>query len=206
MIYFLYFKFQSENGAVKFVDYMQTRSRITFETRRRICTQNAKASKVIVWSEPPIPNFSLFFFSISRKFQQNFCTIYFHAIFCACNFREITKTIYFSYFLQAPIEKRPKYFINKWTAEYAKLFFFIKKDHLQEQVYLLGHIVMLSPQWVTKRTSRALTLMDSVSLEAITVKFVLVLTQIVNKFSSRVSCFNRLDKWKNWNVSWRPEV
>ena len=73
MIYFLYFKFQSEKGAVKFVDYMQTRSRITFETRRRICTQNAKASKVIVWSEPPIPNFSLFFFfSISRKFQQNF--------------------------------------------------------------------------------------------------------------------------------------
>lgn len=127
MIYFLYFKFQSENGAVKFVDYMQTRSRITFETRRRICTQNAKASKVIVWSEPPIPNFSLFFFSISRKFQQNFCTIYFHAIFCACNFREITKTIYFSYFLQAPIEKRPKYFINKWTAEYAKLFFSSKK-------------------------------------------------------------------------------
>ena len=136
MIYFLYFKFQSEKGAVKFVDYMQTRSRITFETRRRICTQNAKASKVIVWSEPPIPNFSLFFFSISRKFQQNFCTIYFHAIFCACNFREITKTIYFSYFLQAPIEKRPKYFINKWTAEYAKLFFSSKRSSTRASLFV----------------------------------------------------------------------
>ena len=73
--------------------------------RRRICTQNAKASKVIVGSEPPIPNFSLIFFcSISR----NFSTKFLYDFFCACNFTEITKTIYFSYFLQAPIKKRPK--------------------------------------------------------------------------------------------------
>ena len=41
--------------------------------RRRICTQNAKAGKVIVGSEPPIPNFSLIFFcSISRNFSTKF--------------------------------------------------------------------------------------------------------------------------------------
>ena len=205
MIYFLYFKFQSEKGAVKFVDYMQTRSRITFETRRRICTQNAKASKVIVWSEPPIPNFSLFFF----QFHGNFNKIFVRFISMQFFVRAISEKSQKQYI--SPIFYRHQSKKDQNTSLINELlnmpnFFFHQKDHLQEQVYLLGHIVMLSPQWVTKRTSRALTLMDSVSLEAITVKFVLVLTQIVNKFSSRVSCFNRLDKWKNWNVSWRPEV
>ena len=96
MIYFLYFKFQSENGAVKFVDYMQTRSRITFETRRRICTQNAKASKVIVWSEPPIPNFSLFFFF---QFHGNFNKIF-------------VRFISMQFFVRAISEKSQKQYIS----------------------------------------------------------------------------------------------